>query len=120
MISIFLGLLALYVLFSKRVSISKNYEIRRPKTYYWGIIIAVSVLLVELFSKNLDSFSTILYMFLIFIPVISSIFLRQRKEVVDFAEEQENSKRIQNIIAWFILVGLTLFFVGLYFYDIFK
>jgi len=120
MISIILAVLAIYIFFKKKISLSQNYEICRPKTYYFALIIVGVILAIEIFSRTASTFSTFLYILLILIPVVSAVFFKQRKTDLDHQLVVKNLKKIENKIAWFILIAIAVFSVGLYIYDLLK
>lgn len=120
MISIILAALAIYVFLKRNVSLSQNYEICRPKTYYFAAIIVGVIIITEIFSRTADTFSTLLYIILIFIPVVSVTFLKQKKIDLTPQVEVGKFKKTENKIAWLVLIAIAIFFVGLYIYDLLK
>jgi len=120
MISIIFTALAFYTIFTKRLSLSPSSEIRRPKTYYWAAITLGFVAVSEILGRSFDSFSTFAYMVTIIVPIITIFMLKERKLENIVIPELTNWKKTENNIAWVILIGAALFFVGLYIYDLVK
>ncbi|MFA5791802.1 MAG: hypothetical protein WC884_02075 [Candidatus Paceibacterota bacterium] len=118
MINIIFIVFAFYAILSKKVSLSKVFEIRRPKTYYLGIITIVSVIIAEILGRSFDPLSTFLYMGTISIPIIAILIFKERKTESPVAVEPTKWRKTENIISWVILGGLTAFFVSLYIYDL--
>jgi len=120
MISIIFVAIALYVIFAKQVSLSPSFEIRRPKTYYWAVIILISVAIIEITGRSYNDFSLIGYIFATIILAGSVFFLKDKKLQDLTVTGPTKWKKVENIVAWAILGGIAVGAVALYVYDLIK
>jgi len=101
MISIILAAIALYVAFAKRISLWSSFEIRRPKTYYWAVIMLISVIASEIVSRNYNVYSAIGYIIAIVIPIIALFLFKEKKlenpEVLK-PTNQKSLSRVEKIV----------------------
>lgn len=118
MINIIFIVFGFYAILTKRISLSKVSEIRRPKTYYLGIITIFSIIIAEILGRSFDPLSTFLYMGAISIPIIAILIFKEKKTESLTALEPTKWRKTENIISWIILGGFALFFVSLYIYDL--
>ncbi len=118
MLNIALIAIAIALLFIKRISLSENLELRRPRTFYFSIIIVIAVIISEYFNRNIiaknDAGSPIFILLPVLAPLIAIFILKQKKEIVavtgdvSVPQPPDAAKKTVNIIGWIFLTILLV------------
>src|SRR3989338_1914413 len=122
MVIIIFVLIGLLIMFPKRISVSKNSELRRPKTVIFGFVLIGCFLLasylqnIQYVGDNTSQLPALYYGLALLISLSTILFLKKPKIIETSTTQTKNTPdKIVNIATWIFvtIIGIVIVLVAI-------